>query len=136
MKKFTVYKDNQIIARYEGLEEEVKNICKFKEWLYLEGWPTDTQYIFNDQIVDFPDKPSDNYFWSWEDLSWVIKPDILDSIYRTKREELLLSSDWTQLPDVPEATKLKYQSYRQQLRDITLQENYPVDVVWPTIPES
>jgi len=132
--KFTSYNNNQPIGQHECSLKEIQMI--YPDGSYLEGWPTDTQYVFNNQFVDFPDKPSDNHSWSWENLAWVIRPDILDSIYRTKRGELLLSSDWTQLPDVPEATKLKYQSYRQQLRDITLQENYPVDVVWPTIPES
>tara|TARA_Y100001951_G_C11261521_1_gene252805 strand:- start:49 stop:483 length:435 start_codon:yes stop_codon:yes gene_type:complete len=41
------------------------------------------------------------------------------SILRTARDMELGSSDWTQLPDVPQATKNKWATYRQELRDIT-----------------
>lgn len=44
---------------------------------------------------------------------------------RKVRDVLLNQSDWTQQPDVPEATRTKWQSYRQQLRDITTHENFP-----------
>jgi hypothetical protein len=135
MKKFTIYKDNQIIARHEGLEEEVKNICEFKEWLYLEGWPTDTQYISNDQIVDFPDKPSEIHTWNWGTLSWAKNLELAEQNIRRQRQELLESTDWTQLPDVPNATRVKYQAYRQALRDITAQESFPETVTFPEITE-
>lgn len=51
-----------------------------------------------------------------------------------KRNQLLLESDWTQLPDIPKVTRAKWTSYRQALRDITKQEGYPLVVVWPTLP--
>lgn len=44
---------------------------------------------------------------------------------RKVRNGLLNESDWTQQPDVPEETRTKWQSYRQQLRDITTHENFP-----------
>ena len=53
---------------------------------------------------------------------------------RSRRDSLLLASDWTQLPDVPAATRLAWQSYRQALRDITTQPD-PTNIVWPTSPE-
>lgn len=54
---------------------------------------------------------------------------------KEKRYSLLLNCDWTQLPDVPEETRLKWQDYRQALRDITLQEGFPENIIWPTKPE-
>jgi hypothetical protein len=54
---------------------------------------------------------------------------------RAERNALLFESDWTQLPDVPEETRLKWQEYRQALRDITLQEGFPENIIWPTKPE-
>jgi hypothetical protein len=51
------------------------------------------------------------------------------------RSKLLFETDWTQLPDVPESTRLKWQEYRQALRDITLQEGFPENIIWPTKPE-
>ena len=53
---------------------------------------------------------------------------------RNKRNILLSASDWTQLPDVPDATKQKWAEYRQALRDVTDQPNFPQSVTWPTKP--
>lgn len=52
----------------------------------------------------------------------------------TQRYTLLSASDWTQLPDVPLATKSAWVTYRQALRDITEQPGYPVEVIWPSTP--
>jgi len=54
---------------------------------------------------------------------------------RAQRDQNLLSSDWTQAFDVPQATKDKWATYRQALRDIPQQEGFPQTVVWPTQPE-
>jgi hypothetical protein len=51
-----------------------------------------------------------------------------------RRTIALTQSDWTQLPDVPLATKEAWAVYRQALRDITEQPGYPLDVVWPEPP--
>lgn len=54
---------------------------------------------------------------------------------RNERNLLLEKSDWTQLPDVPEETKLKWQPYRQELRDITNQPGFPSNIIWPVPPQ-
>jgi hypothetical protein len=54
---------------------------------------------------------------------------------RAERDRLLAASDWTQLPDVPEATRLAWATYRQALRDVPKQKDFPANVVWPTKPE-
>jgi hypothetical protein len=53
---------------------------------------------------------------------------------RFERNKLLSESDWTQNPDVPQATKDKWADYRQQLRDITNNYTSLEDVVWPEKP--
>lgn len=50
-----------------------------------------------------------------------------------RRNYLLMRSDWTQLPDVPITTKTEWSIYRQALRDITDQPDFP-SIVWPTPP--
>ena len=51
---------------------------------------------------------------------------------KSKRNDLLLKSDWTQLPDVAltQAEKTRWSIYRQELRDMTeadfLSGNFPV----------
>ena len=51
----------------------------------------------------------------------------------SKRQYLLQSSDWTQLPDSPldEDTKAQWSEYRQKLRDLNHQS---VDCVFPLAP--
>jgi hypothetical protein len=54
---------------------------------------------------------------------------------RAERTRLLTASDWTQLPDMPEATRTVWAEYRQALRDIPQQEGFPHNVTWPSKPE-
>lgn len=68
--------------------------------------------------------------WRWVDPS---TPETKWASVRTRRDALLAQSDWTQLPDVPLATKETWAIYRQALRDVTLQPD-PFSVVWPVAP--
>jgi hypothetical protein len=54
-------------------------------------------------------------------------------IVRSMRNNELTATDWTQLPDSPLTTakKAEWAVYRQELRDVTEQEN-PREIVWPT----
>ncbi len=66
-------------------------------------------------------------------------PDIaLAEEIRTQRDTLLAESDWTQMGDSPLADECKAQfvSYRQALRDVTAQDDFPTEVTWPEIPEA
>ena len=54
---------------------------------------------------------------------------------RMYRNQLLSESDWTQLPDVPQALKDAWATYRQALRDITAQSGFPTNIVYPTKPQ-
>jgi hypothetical protein len=54
---------------------------------------------------------------------------------RAARDALLAESDWTQLPDVPEATREVWATYRQELRDVPAQSGFPQDIIWPVKPE-
>lgn len=57
---------------------------------------------------------------------------------RSIRDNLLVDSDWTQLPDAPlnEAEKESWRIYRQDLRDITedVDSDGLLDPIWPTDP--
>ena len=85
------------------------------------------------------DKENDG---SWT-MKWVEK-DIYDStkdmqvvsnIQRKKRNELLAKTDWTQGKDISNTVSTAWTTYRQELRDITQQPNFPYDIVWPTPPQ-
>jgi hypothetical protein len=53
---------------------------------------------------------------------------------RDHRDELLANSDWTQVADAP-VDKAAWATYRQALRDIPLQTDFPWNTTWPTQPE-
>ena len=63
----------------------------------------------------------------------------LASEARTKRNQLLADSDWTQLPDARNAMgadkAAEWDAYRQALRDITAQAGFPREIEWPIKPE-
>ena len=65
-----------------------------------------------------------------ENTASIIKEEEL----RAKRNTELMDTDWTQLPDVPDAIKNKYTTHRQQLRDLPSVDGFP-DVDMPTKPE-
>lgn len=52
---------------------------------------------------------------------------------RNQRDFLLMMSDWSQFPDAP-VDKEAWQTYRQALRDIPLQEGFPFDISYPEKP--
>jgi hypothetical protein len=53
---------------------------------------------------------------------------------RRDRNRRLKVTDWTQQPDVPEATRTLWQTYRQALRDVPVQTGFPYEITWPTPP--
>lgn len=57
----------------------------------------------------------------------------LSTEVRAKRNALLTAADWTQVADAP-VDQTAWATYRQALRDVTAQEGFPNDVVWPTSP--
>jgi len=61
-------------------------------------------------------------------------PDRLAKIAREERNQKLSLTDWTQLPDAP-VSQSNWAIYRQALRDIPLQDDFPWKIDWPTIPE-
>lgn len=81
------------------------------------------------------DKPSPFHRYHFHDRMWVdIRP--IEWVWgdvRKERDRRLSATDWTQLPDVPIATKEAWAAYRQALRDITEQPD-PFNIVWPTPP--
>ncbi len=53
---------------------------------------------------------------------------------RRKRDALLAHSDWTQMSDIEEGKRTAWAQYRQALRDLPQQENFPTRIVWPKVP--
>ena len=59
-----------------------------------------------------------------------------ENFKRDVRNRLLAMSDWTQLADVDltKDQKKQWKEYRQALRDLTLDANWPDRITWPEQP--
>ena len=87
----------------------------------IEGWYDPAAFmVVNGDLVDIePDQPFDE----------------AENRARLQRDQLLADSDWTQLPDVPLATKEAWATYRQALRDLPEHPNWPDlnEADWPVV---
>ena len=54
---------------------------------------------------------------------------------RNIRNKKLQDTDWTQLRDIPKKLQEKWAKYRQELRDLTNQPDFPLNVMWPKKPD-
>ena len=61
----------------------------------------------------------------------------LATTIRSKRNSLLAETDYLLMCDYPISDEYlaRIKKYRQDLRDITKQENFPTEVVFPNLPE-
>ena len=57
----------------------------------------------------------------------------ISSEARIVRNQMLIASDWTQVADAP-VDQVAWADYRKALRDITSQDEFPDNVVWPAQP--
>lgn len=92
-------------------------------------------YVFDGVLVKKPDKPTVHHVFDYTAKQWIDPrtPETEWPLVRAKRDRLIAATDWTQLPDVPLATKEMWANYRQSLRDVTLQPD-PFNIVWPVAP--
>ena len=118
--KYTIYKiDTGEILRIVICNDPDEQIVNGEA--YIEGEFSDIDYIVSNEQA-------------------VVKPIAIFDVdagamqIRIKRNKLLSACDWTQVIDVPAATSQKWATYRQALRDITGQQTFPVNVVWPIAP--
>jgi len=81
-----------------------------------------------------PDVPP-GYIFDVDAGKPVVVPEVLKLHVRYTRDHLIAKSDWTQLPDIPQAITDKWQPYRQALRDITSQPGFPENIQWPEPPQ-
>lgn len=83
-----------------------------------------------------PESPNENFIFDYTTKQWIDPrtPETEWPLVRAERDRRLAATDWTQLPDVPLATKEAWANYRQALRDVTLQPD-PFNIVWPTAPQ-
>lgn len=133
MKSITTYdNDGRVTGSFTIPDGDVETMTQGQNFVY--GMAGINNYVKDGIIETYPDKPGDSYIFNFQTETWDLSIEDLKVEITTKRNALLAASDWTQLPDVPQATKDAWAQYRQALRDITEQSGYPTNVVWPTSP--
>lgn len=75
--------------------------------------------------------------WVYEDIPKEVEETVdLAQEARERRNWLLASSDWRILPDVPAKHSAGYTMYRQALRDVPQQKEFPEKINWPKEPKA
>jgi len=74
-----------------------------------------------------------NGVWTQEWIIQQLPTEQAVSNVRADRNRQLIDSDWTQLLDSP-VDRATWATYRQALRDITTQLNFPWEIQWPESP--
>ncbi len=111
MGEFNIYEVRQTPKPNDYTKNIVEGTPILVDGVYYQNWE---QTNANDSEI------SSRIDLKWEEI-------------RQIRTELLQECDWTQLGDIPNETKTIWQSYRQELRDVTTQSN-PFSIVWPVKP--
>ena len=122
----------------------------------VEGVDASGWYLRNGEPPEnYTTKASEFDIWNTTTLQWEANPDqaALEAAQTAaimqrelqqqtaealkERKAKLVSSDWTQLPNSPlsEEAQAAWATYRQALRDITTQADYPTQINWPTAPQ-
>lgn len=95
----------------------------------------DQMMVVNNEIVNRPPRPSSNHFWI--DGEWILNEEAEAERIRSLRDELLKECDWVTAKSYETQTSVpeSWAAYRQALRDLPQQPNFPSNVVFPEKPQ-
>jgi hypothetical protein len=117
------FADLSLIQRDEIGYNEAVPIKREPFTAYETGWVKGEDLVYRETIII-----------STVDLE--AKEKEMASSIRNQRNVLLSECDWTQLYDVDlsDEDKNKWKEYRQSLRNITEQDDFPFNIEWPSAP--
>lgn len=123
-----------VLPEVEGLKIEFAN---------ESAWPAAPIFYCTCAIAD-PDSPgilailTPDEFIAAQQREFTLRAERKSAEIRSRRNQLLADSDWSQLADAPlnEEKKARWIEYRKALRDVTGQPDFPVQVTWPQQPGS
>ena len=125
MKRFVIYNSSGQIL-WAGTNDSDIDQRKDGEFELECDWPDDIEnYVVSDGALSR--KPQ-------SEIDERIAEEQIIKL-RGQRDALLVSSDWTQMPDSPlsDAKKQEWATYRQQLRDLPSTAD-PSNPTWPSKP--
>lgn len=134
---YSIYiKSGQIIKNINCAENQIDIQLSESEKYIIGNYPCEQYYIQDEIPISIPNPPSPYYVFNYTTKTWDEDYDLAANAQQIQRNKLLYESDWTQIPNNPLTSEQQtaWAVYRQELRDITLQPNYPFNVVWPTPP--
>jgi hypothetical protein len=100
-----------------------------------QAQPTRYQVAFTDGVQQLDGKWYTKYSVANLDADGIAAKDAEQAkAMREQRSTKLADCDWTQVADSP-VDKAVWATYRQALRDITIQSGFPWTITWPTQPE-
>lgn len=141
IKSYTFYEVNgKITSNLTASLEVFELVAASNGFNYIEGEYSQEFYYVKDGLpVEKPPRPDFIYDFNYTSYSWEPNLAIAELKVQNIRNQLLQESDWTDT--VSAQTRLgetlynSWQTYRQELRDITLQAGYPFEVVFPSPPQ-
>ena len=134
MMQFTLYDSTTHAVLYSGTASYPEALATGGAGLLL-GVAHGPGFIDGGEFAPMPESPGPGHRFNYATRQWesTMTPEKRWSAIRVERGRRLTASDWTQLPDVPLATKEAWATYRQALRDITEQPD-PFNITWPAVP--
>jgi hypothetical protein len=92
--------------------------------------------VILDPITSEPVPPSGEPMTTEEKIAFVCGLNEMKRVMREERNKRLTASDWTQLSDSPldSTAKASWATYRQDLRDVPEQTEFPTEITWPVEP--
>jgi hypothetical protein len=127
-------------VQYSDPETKPENINDGSMFVTVESDVMDSQlansyYDFDTQaFYQLPPKPDGFYNFDQNTKQWVADLGAWEADAKQKRQTLLYQSDWTQLSDAP-VDRQAWANYRQHLRDITEQQDFPIKIDWGKSPD-
>jgi len=114
-----------------GISEEV--VRSFGYSFILNDPKPTYEELSHDVKASLVEEREGRWYQTWK----VVQRDDADSRVRAERNKLLADTDWVVVMHTEKGTNIpaKWEIYRQDLRDITTQTDFPYDVSWPTKPE-
>lgn len=105
--------------------------------IYIEGFFEPNRYYIDPKTLVIYDAGEAQEFYIQDGINgWLFDSVGADLTYKSKRNLLLRESDWVELPSAQTRPNISdWLKYRQDLRDVPQQPDYPKQVTWPIKPK-
>jgi hypothetical protein len=134
---YTLYQDDgRIVSTLSCRPEDLPlNVTEGVRALEAATESPSNFYVEDGALVAKPPRPSSFHDFDYTTKQWVANEDRAWAETRAIRDRLLTQSDWMVTKAIETNTPMPtgWASYRQALRDITLQTD-PLNIVWPVEP--